>query len=75
MRTLHALAPRGTTLSGYRQWKGKVPNYGDCSSFSIIYGEFLFRYRNIGFPIVAILLLVAFEPGRSRSAGHESWSI
>src|SRR4051794_1128367 len=45
---------------------GKFP-----AQFLITYGEFLFRYRNIGFPIVTILLLAAFEPGRSRTSYHE----
>src|SRR5690348_11072429 len=37
----------------------------------IAYGEFLFRYRNIGFPLLAILLLAVFEPGRSRDIYRE----
>ncbi len=37
----------------------------------IAYGELLFRYRNIGFPIIAIALLAAFEPGRSRTTSRE----
>ena len=41
------------------------------TQFLIAYGNLLFRYRNIGFPIIAILLFAAFEPGRSRSVYHE----
>jgi protein-S-isoprenylcysteine O-methyltransferase Ste14 len=41
------------------------------NQFLISYGELLFRYRNIGFPIIAVLLLVAFEPGRSKTTYRE----
>ncbi len=41
------------------------------TQFLIAYGKLLFRYRNIGFPIIAISLLMTFEPGRSKTTYHE----